>query len=594
MLSFRRKILLSDIALFLVFMTLLFPFVERTVGKIMRQSLENRASQLIHKLEIAPDFSSMIEMMETETEFIFQRVSLIDAEGVLLYDSHVPKLQQKGVSLAYDGNHPEIQEAMQHGLGYSESYSELFQETFAYVAQVFESHGQPYILRTGFPFREVRELTTDFEMGFLLLGSLILLLYSIMTWAIIHRLSQPIQQIVNAISPYQEGKEEHLTPIVLNSSLKEDEFGKLAFTLNSLSDRIQRQIQNLTQQRKQTEGILESLGEGVIALDTRAKVIFANQVACRFLHISHEALIGKSLREGDSLQEELLKKGHELVLQALQTLEPAFQMGTYGNAGRVYLHLIAAPLANQNGAILVIQDKTSDYRIVEMGKDFIANASHELRTPITIIRGFAETLQDLPDLSKEMLQDITEKIVRTCGRLDKLVKSLLTLADIENLSEQNFRTIDLVLLAENCKHLLLTAHRKVDIQFVSELYHAPVLADGDLLDLAIMNLLENAVKYSQEPARITMKIQRVGAQVQLTVKDEGIGIPELDLPHIFNRFYTVDKARSRKSGGAGLGLSIVKTIVEKHNGTVTVLSELGKGTEFHLNLNLKNAVESVC
>lgn len=593
MLSFRRKILLSDIALFLVFMTFLFPFVERTVGKIMRQSLENRASQLIRKLEMAPDFTSMIEMMETETEFIFQRVSLIDPEGVLLYDSHVPKLQQKGVSLAYDGNHPEILEAMREGLGYSESYSELFQETFAYVALVFKSHGDRYILRTGFPFREVRELTTDFEMGFLLLGSLILLLYSIMTWAIIHRLSQPIQQIVNAILPFQEGKEEHLPPIMLNSTVKEDEFGKLALTLNALSDRIQRQIQNLKQQRKETEGILESLGEGVLALDAKAKVIFANQVACRMLQIPHTGLIGKTLREFSGASEELLRKCQELISQTLQTLEPAFQMWTLGNGGSVYLHLIASPLANQNGVILVLQDKTSDYKIVEMGKDFIANASHELRTPITIIRGFAETLQDLPDLSKEMLHEITEKIVRTCGRLDKLVKSLLTLADIENLSEQNFRTNDFVLIAENCRHLLLTAHPGVEVQFETELDHAPILADGDLIDLAIMNLLENAVKYSQGPAKISMKIQQVAHQVQLIVQDAGIGIPEMDLPHIFNRFYTVDKARSRKSGGAGLGLSIVKTIVEKHNGSMSVFSELGKGSEFRMCLNLKNPIESI-
>jgi signal transduction histidine kinase len=418
-----------------------------------------------------------------------------------------------------------------------------------------------------------------FEVGFLLYGALILMLYSIMTWAIIHRLSRPIQQIIDAILPYQEGREEYLPRIVLNRG---GEFSKLAFTLNSLTEKIQKQIANLTQQRKETEGILESLGEGVVALDTSATVTFANQVACRMLAVSHNALVGAPLDQIKSSSEGLLKKCHELVLQVLQTSEPIVQTWTSGEGGNVYLDLTSAPLALQNGAILVIQDKTSDYKVLEMGKDFIANASHELRTPITIIRGYAETLQDLPELSSEMRRDITETIVRTSGRLDKLVNSLLTMADIENPSEDRIRTCDLVLLAENCKKQLMTAHPTVKIVMKSDSLHVPVAVDSDLLDLALMNLLENGVKYSSLPAEIEIGVKTLDGHVHLSVQDKGIGIPASDLPHIFDRFYTVDKARSRKSGGAGLGLSIVKTVLEKHKGRVMVTSELGLGSRFTL------------
>lgn len=590
MLSFRKKILLSDIILFLVFIALLFPFVERTVANIMRKSLENRAEALIARLETAPDLAGMLEIMQTEEEFIFHRVSLIDTDGKMIYDSHLPRLQQKGITPPLEESHPEIDEALKYSRGYSESYSELFHETFAYVAIEFETHGQKFILRTGYPFNEIKDLTVDFEVGFLILGIVILLLYSIMTWAILHRLTEPIQHIIDAIIPYQEKKEEYLPRIVLSQKVPGDEFTKLAFTLNSLTARIQKEMENLVQQRKETELILDSLGEGVIAVDTSGKITYSNQVGCQMLGISYNSMFGEPLDHLKTRDQDLSKKCHELVLQALQTSEPIVQTWTHGIGGRIYLELIAAPLIHQKGAILVLQDKTSDYKILEMGKDFIANASHELRTPITIIRGFTETLQDLPELSQEMLHDITEKIVRTCGRLDKLVKSLLTLSDIENLSEQNFRITDLVTLAENCKHLLVTAHRSAQVSFHSELHRAPVLADGDLLDLAIMNLLENAVKYSTEPAQIEMLIQRVGTMVHLTVSDKGIGIPENDLPHIFDRFYTVDKARSRKSGGAGLGLSIVKTIVEKHRGVVTVTSKLGKGSTFVIALPLKLAI----
>lgn len=422
------------------------------------------------------------------------------------------------------------------------------------------------------------------RMGFLLLGSFILLFYGIMTWAVLHRLSRPIQQIIDAILPYQQGKEEFLPRIPVSQQVQGDEFSKLAFTLNSLTERIQKQIEHLTHQRKETEGILESLGEGVIALDTGGKITFANQVACKMLEVDHEEMISHSLGQLQTTQGDLAKKCHEAVLQTLQTSETVTQTCSLGEPRQLILDLISAPRVNLSGAILLIQDKTSEYKVVEMGKDFIANASHELRTPITIIRGFAETLDDMPHLSKEMLHEITGKIVRTCGRLDKLVKSLLTLADIENLSEERFRPTDLISLLENCRHILLTAHPDTKLALTSEVEKLYISAESELIDLAIMNILENAVKYSTPPAFIEISIHQTGTHAYLKISDRGIGIPAADLPYVFDRFYTVDKARSRKSGGAGLGLSIVKTAIEKHRGQVSITSEVGGGTSFTIDL----------
>jgi two-component system phosphate regulon sensor histidine kinase PhoR len=424
------------------------------------------------------------------------------------------------------------------------------------------------------------------ETRFFLPSVLLLLIYGLMGWGITHRFTRPIQKIIDVTIPYREG--DYLPQIQLDLRTQGDEFNKLADTLNSLTERIRKQIENLQQQRKETEVILDSLGEGVIGLDTSAQVTYVNQVASRMLGVSCDVLTGVALDQIQGRDGELCKRCHELVLQALQTSEPIMQAWTLLEGGRIYLDLIAAPLAHQNGAILVLQDKTSDYKILEMGKDFIANASHELRTPITIIRGFAETMQDLPELNQTLLREITEKIVRTCIRLDKLVKSLLTLSNMENLSAEDFSNIDLVAVVENCICLLKTAYPAIQISLKSEFSRIPVIGGVDLLDMALMNLLENAVKYSQGAAKIEISLWMMGTQVHLRVVDQGIGIPDADLPHIFDRFYTVDKARSRKSGGAGLGLSIVKTIVEKHNGTVGVSSELGVGSVFTVALPLKN------
>jgi signal transduction histidine kinase len=223
-------------------------------------------------------------------------------------------------------------------------------------------------------------------------------------------------------------------------------------------------------------------------------------------------------------------------------------------------------------------------KVLEMGKDFAANASHELRTPITIIRGFAETLQDLPELPRDMVVDIIEKIVRNCQRMDTLVKNLLTLADLENLPDSRFKECDLVVLAETCRQVVLVVYETAQTTIEKNSESITIAADPDILELAIINLLDNAAKYSNPPAKITIKLEQEGDEACISISDQGIGIPPADLEHIFERFYTVDKARSRRLGGAGLGLSIVRTIVEKHHGTISVTSMVGIGTTFFIRL----------
>ncbi len=422
----------------------------------------------------------------------------------------------------------------------------------------------------------------SFEVGLLLFGAFILLIYTLIICLIVNRITRPIQQILDVILPYQEKWKEYLPRIHFRKP-PSSEFIKLAETLNSLSERSQKQIEYLKQQRKETEGILESLGEGVIALNPLGKITFANEVSCNLIGTEHEELIGRSLDEVLSRYPDLPFRCSELVLQVLQTSEPILQTWSMGRGSNLYLHLIAAPLAEQNGAILVLQDKTSDYKVLEMGKDFIANASHELRTPITVIRGFAEMLHDLPKISQAMMQEISAKILRTCIRLEKLVKSLLTLSDIENLSKDEFQWIDLLPVIEQCKSLQLTVNPEALISIHCDQPKAIVQVDADIFEMAIMNLLDNAIKYSMPPAEIRIEI-KTQPRFVFEIEDKGIGIPEADLPHIFDRFYTVDKARSRLKGGAGLGLSIARTIVEKHGGHVAVSSALGKGTRFTITL----------
>ena len=254
------------------------------------------------------------------------------------------------------------------------------------------------------------------------------------------------------------------------------------------------------------------------------------------------------------------------------------------NEGKVYLDLIAAPKPYRSGTILVLQDKSTQHQILEIGKDFIANASHELRTPITIIKGFAETLQEIRTITPELLDDIVEKIVRNCQRMESLVKNLLTLSDIERLPRARLQDCDIVGLLESCRQMVLAVHPGVEVRIKAPSDELIIRADPDLLELALMNLMENGVKYSSETAKIELVVRWRDRDIEIDVTDHGIGIPPEDLSHVFERFYTVDKARSRRMGGAGLGLSLVKTVIEKHGGSIAVKSVVGKGTTFTVRL----------
>lgn len=210
----------------------------------------------------------------------------------------------------------------------------------------------------------------------------------------------------------------------------------------------------------------------------------------------------------------------------------------------------------------------------------LAHTAHELKTPITIIRGFAEILLEVPHLEEEKRQEILQRIVQTTERMERLIQNLLLLEEAKNLSPHLQNRCDLRACIENCCQLLLLAYPSVHLHV--NMSDAPIwiLAHPFLLESVFMNLLENGVKYSSEYPVLHIEMKKVDSWVKVSIRDEGIGIASKDLPHIFDRFYTVDKGLSRKMGGVGLGLFLVKTIVEKQGGRIEVSSELGRGSEF--------------
>ena len=324
--------------------------------------------------------------------------------------------------------------------------------------------------------------------------------------------------------------------------------------------------------KKEQESLLDLLIEGIVILDQEGKVLQMNAAAKQLLG-ARKLLIEESSPLGvkSLVLIAVCQKRRVLVTDSI-----CIEKGK-----KRYFDLIVIPYEKK--MFLLIQDKSSEQKILEVGKDFIANASHELKTPITIIRGFAETLQDMVELPKEMLDEILEKIVRNCKRMDSLVRNLLTLSDIENIPLANHQVCDLVALVEESKRAILAVHPQAEVEIVqSSEIRAEV--DSSILELALVNLLDNAIKYSKSPAKITISVCQNVDTATVSIQDRGVGISSQDLEHIFDRFYTVNKAHSRRLGGAGLGLSLVKTIIEKHDGTLHVASIVGEGSTFTLSL----------
>lgn len=326
--------------------------------------------------------------------------------------------------------------------------------------------------------------------------------------------------------------------------------------------------------------LLPFLEEGVFIVDETSKGVECNNAFCRILGCSKEDLLNNSFFS-------IKPEGKEEVFTRCQKLLQGIQEGCLelretlfypGETASCCIELRALRLTDQ-ATVLILKDTYQEYETLKIGKEFIANASHELRTPITIIKGFVETLKDLPEVSDAMLEDIFDKILRSCKRMDDIVKNLLVLTDLDHLLKAKTQEFDLLVLLDYCQNSLLEQHPEIQIRMVHSISECIIEADPALLELAIMNLLYNAVKYSKAPAKIEIEIE-VSAQVVIKIIDYGYGIPKENISYIFNRFYSVNKTLSRKLGGAGLGLSIVKTIIEKHQGKIVVESNPLGGTIF--------------
>ena len=369
-----------------------------------------------------------------------------------------------------------------------------------------------------------------------------------------------------------------------------DEFVRLEACLEENAARFAEQVEQLKAERDQLTAMLGGMVEGVVAIDQDRQVLHLNAVAANwFRRPAPESAVGRPIHEV-SRQPEIssaLIEAMEKRRRVSRTFTLARFAGEDGGPDR--LELNASPLLSTredaervDGAVAVIHDITELERLESVRRDFVSNVSHELKTPLTAIHGYVETLLDSDPVDGQTRGRFMRKIRRQSSRLSALVSDLLTLSRIESSTEPAEKALDLRSPVSEVLSLLAPPSRERGLELISECPRTPVQVVGEEESIrqALSNLIDNAVKYSSSGGRVVVRLQTENGRAILEVEDQGPGIASEHLERIFERFYRVDRARSRELGGTGLGLAIVKNVARRHGGDVEVESERGRGSTF--------------
>lgn len=369
----------------------------------------------------------------------------------------------------------------------------------------------------------------------------------------------------------------------------DDEIGILADTFSYMSDELYKTIYEMDGEKTKLAAILENLTDGVIAFDTNGKILHINPVAAGLLSIANPNLV-----DFDTLMNDIginVKLGDILYLRKKQTVEHTITL--YNHVIKaffaVFTQTVEKTTKKIGGIVVALQDITNLQRLDDARREFVANVSHELRTPITTIKSYAETMLDGKE-EGDMEAHFLSTINSEADRMTRIIKDLLTLSQLDHNKESAKKTrIDMRELLENVVEKMNLSAKKQGhtLTFVATTELPPVTADRDQLERVLTNIISNAIKYTPDGGIIEVFAGHLYNELYVKVKDNGIGIPKKDIDRIFERFYRVDKARTRAAGGTGLGLAIAKEIVEAHGGKIKITSEPGEGTEVMMTLPAK-------
>ncbi|BCA80801.1 ATP-binding protein [Desulfuromonas sp. AOP6] len=504
------------------------------------------------------------------------RITLIMPSGVVLADS-----DEEAARMENHAGRPEVVEAMQGSTGRSVRFSHTIQQDMMYVAlPVAENGAITGVVRTAMAITALDE-TLDTLLRRVILGGVVAaVLAALLSLLVSRRISQPLEMMKQGAERFSRGELQQ--PLVVRGSA---EVRSLAEAMNKMAAQLDERIRTVLRQRNEQEAVLASMVEGVLAVDAEERILRLNRAAEKLLTLDSAEVQGRRIQE-------VVRKAdlQRFIAQALSSPEAVEGDIVFHGDPERFLQAHGTALRGSQGqrigVLIVLNDVTRLRRLETMRRDFVANVSHELKTPITAIKGFVETLLDGAINQPEDAQRFLSIICKQADRLNAIIDDLLDLSRIEQGAERHQidlqpGAVDEVVRAaiQSCE--MQAQEREILVeQAVDESLRARF--NPPLIEQALVNLISNAIKYSSEGSRVLVEGRQSADGVVIRVIDQGCGIAREHLPRLFERFYRVDKARSRKQGGTGLGLAIVKHIVQTHGGRVAVESVPGKGSTFSI------------
>lgn len=507
------------------------------------------------------------------------RVTIISPKGAVLGESDTTSGAME--------NHffrEEVQKAYTGSIGFSVRFSKTLKQDMLYVANPLKDpDGQITVVRVASPMKTVNQLMQKEIAWVLLIAFLGIAASLVVSHQFVSQFLKPIRNLSAVSARMAEGQ--YGLRIMEES---QDEIGELTRNFNLMSEKLHENMENSKASAVKTQAILSSMINGIIAVDNDRRVMFINPVAEVLLNIREEKVRGHHVMEiiRSNLLNDCLERflaSDQIATADIEIFEPQYRILSVSTTP------ILAEQQERLGGVILLQDVSEIRKLEQMRKDFVANVSHELKTPLTSIQGFVETLKAGAAEQKPVRDKFLDIIEIESVRLSALIDDLLTLSSIENRSQYASKdSIQLKLAVQEVLEMLSEQAQKKGITLTLDAPAALPLLDGNAgwFKQMIINLVDNAIKYTPEQGMVHVELSASRDDLEIRVSDTGIGIEPEYQERLFERFYRVDKARSREVGGTGLGLAIVKHIAIAMGGQVAVSSTPGEGSVFTLRLPL--------
>ena len=578
--------LCGALAAIILVSTLIFAFIassqlENSARHNVHDSMRIQASilsQLLRPYLLADRRLSSPRLAEITGEET-NRISLIDARGNVLADNREDAQQMQN-----QGRRVEILMARGQGVGIAERNSDATDQPMLFLAlRINDGDRLLGFVRVSVPAQIVDRQLSIVRNRIYASGAVIAAFFFLVGYLIARQITAPVSRMIEGAASIAQGDYDLRLP-----ESRRDEIGQLAAALNALARGTEERVDALVASRNQLAAILSGLTEGVIAVDLSQKIVHINDSAMHMLNLTHRNVIGNPLWEEVRVSE--ICQAVDSCLSELITVNATVKVGAQTLDVAVVL-LREKNWTTAAGAIIVLQDVTEMLRLEQVRSDFVANASHELKTPISAIRGLVETIVDDPEMPEDVRRGFIERINSQAARLDHIVQDLIALSRFDSHARKmTVSRVDLPFLLRQIYQTHIDDAERASVTLQLDLPDKSIEVDGEAeaLEQMTVNLVDNAIKYSRSGGTVILRLRVLGQMAVIEVQDDGIGIAPGEQQRIFERFYRVDRARSREKGGTGLGLSIVKHIAQSHKGSVAVDSQVNKGSVFSVRLPIAN------